>query len=92
MSLFIFAKFILPDPVWIRGALSRRSGNMCFHISRNKQIIRTRPPQGRTGSDYMGLSFVAEKDTHPKALYPNGFDVLSDLYFCFLKPFLNPPH
>ena len=41
--------------VWIRGALSRRSGNMCFHISRNKQIIRTRPPQGRTGSDYMGL-------------------------------------
>ena len=28
---------------------------MYFHISRNKQIIRTRPPQGRTGSDYIGL-------------------------------------
>ena len=41
--------------VWIQGALSRRSGNRCFRISRNKQIIRTRPPQGRTGSDYMGL-------------------------------------
>ena len=41
--------------VWIQGALSRRSGNMYFHISRNKQIIRTRPPQGRTGSDYIGL-------------------------------------
>ena len=41
--------------VWIQGALSRRSGNRCFHISRNKQIIRTRPPQGRTGSDYIGL-------------------------------------
>ncbi len=41
--------------VWIQGALSRRLGNMYFHISRNKQIIRTRPPQGRTGSDYFGL-------------------------------------
>ena len=41
--------------VWIQGALSRRSGNRCFRIARNKQIIRTRPPQGRTGSDYMGL-------------------------------------
>ena len=41
--------------VWIQGALSRRLGNMYFHISRNKQIIRTRPPQGRTGSDYIGL-------------------------------------
>ncbi len=41
--------------VWIQGALSRRLGNMYFHISRNKQIIRTRSPQGRTGSDYIGL-------------------------------------
>ena len=41
--------------VWIQGALSRRSGNRCFRIARNKQIIRTRPPQGRTGSDYIGL-------------------------------------
>ena len=47
-------------------------GNMYFHISRNKQIIRTRPPQGKTGSDYIGLVRVTglepvrQRHTHLK--------------------------
>jgi hypothetical protein len=41
------------------------------------------------------MSFVAEKDAPRKALRPNGFKLLCDLYFCFSPLFLGyfrPPY
>ena len=91
--------------VWIQGALSRRSGNRCFHISRNKQIIRTRPPQGRTGSDYIGL--VPLTGIEPVWIAPRDFKSLvsansttaayvqlshyTTLYRAAQQPILRPP-
>lgn len=38
--------------------------------------------------DVLFVCFVAEKDAPRKALRPNGFEVLCDLYFCFSSLFL----
>ncbi len=40
---------------WIRGESPSHSQNRFSHTLRNKQIIRTHPRQGITGSDYIAL-------------------------------------
>ena len=45
--------------VWIPGASRHRFGNAYLQTSQRKQIIRTRLPQGRFGSDYLCLVPVA---------------------------------
>ena len=55
LAVFINISFFLVLAVLIQGVLTRRYENIHFRISRNKQIIRTRLPQGRFGSDYIAL-------------------------------------
>ena len=65
---------------------------MYFHIFRNKQIIRTRPPQGRTGSDYIGLVPVAGVEParcrHQRILSPSRLPIPSyrHLWIFFIIP------
>ena len=59
LAVFINISFFLVLAVLIQGVLTRRYENIHFRISRNKQIIRTRHPQGRFGSDYIALVPVA---------------------------------
>ena len=76
-----------------------RWGSRLARIARNKQIIRTRPRLGRTGSDYIGL--VRERGLEPPRDYHTHLkraclpfqhsrkclDIVS--YFpCFVNPFL----
>ena len=55
LAVFIDISFFLVLAVLTQGVLTRRYENTHFRISRNKQIIRTRLPQGRFGSDYIAL-------------------------------------
>ncbi len=58
LAVFIDISFFLVLAVLTRGVLTRHYENKLFRISRNKQIIRTRLPQGRFGSDYIALVLV----------------------------------
>ena len=55
LAVFIDVSFFLVLAVLTLGVLTRRYENIHFRISRNKQIIRTRLPQGSFGSDYIAL-------------------------------------
>lgn len=65
-ALFAFmglVSFFVGLSAWRSAVSSRRCGNGWFRSGRRKAIIRTHLPQGRSGSDYIGL--VQENGDEP---------------------------